>query len=358
MLWNRFQRKKKAVQNDSVKRLNPEEKIKETDLSSTDCSRSSTQGRSPCNSFQISDISSEHLAVTRSTRPITSKPTIRNPSVHIPESSITSNPSEKVAAEPGPYHCSDEEQEITARSFEPEDFCSRSNSPKPRDKRHAKDSGISSPKHSFFGTAEFLQPENTDSRLSASSEARLLTPPPVRVLITYAREPGLRDHLSTISCIVEFLLNNGIAVTYDLFEQRERMKGIADWLDESIAESNYILVCISPSYRKVVYCESPDDMQKVSNERDLLHTKYIHKRIRNEFIKMGSKNYRFVPVMVSGGQEKHIPPWLTDTIKFNWPSDFEDIIYWLYNIPRHVRPPRGPVPQFTVKMYGQVVSSA
>ena len=64
-------------------------------------------------------------------------------------------------------------------------------------------------------------------------------------------------------------------------------------------QSNFVLICISPNYKFVVDGQPPTN--GVQNE-NAINTQYIYRRIHAEYISQGSKNYRFIPVLVSGAQ--------------------------------------------------------
>ena len=136
------------------------------------------------------------------------------------------------------------------------------------------------------------------------------------------------------------------------------------------------MICVSPSYRQVVDGQSTSRMQQ--NE-SAVNTQYIYRRIHAEYINQGSKNYRFIPVLVSGAKgvslnnyylicvfyklikfmlQHHIPLWLKDTKVFEWPKDYEDIIYRLFRQEKFVKPKPGPAPKHTIERYTSISSQS
>ena len=65
-------------------------------------------------------------------------------------------------------------------------------------------------------------------------------------------------------------------------------------------QADYVLVCISPGYRKLVESEGGSDELDEESYENSLHAKYIHTRIHSEYIVEGSRNRFIVPLLVSG----------------------------------------------------------
>ena len=194
-------------------------------------------------------------------------------------------------------------------------------------------------------TAKYRTPE-TPPPSPPSAES------PFRVLITYAQEPQFpKQHEAQVDNIVNTLINNGIDVIYDKLEQRRRDWSVARWMDDGLKQSKYVVVCISPNYLKVIESSSTDDAITLSEKNGMRATNYINFRIQTEFIWNLARNYRLVPVLISGAGEKHIPEWLKGTVTFQWPSDFYKIICRLKGLEPYVAPPRGRPPIHHVHYY-------
>lgn len=78
-----------------------------------------------------------------------------------------------------------------------------------------------------------------------------------------------------------------------------------------VFQCTFVLICISPSYRKMVEeeCET-SSIDRRTKERSL-HTKYIYRRLHTEYINQGSKNFRYIPVLMSGADEVSLRSLLT-----------------------------------------------
>ena len=118
-----------------------------------------------------------------------------------------------------------------------------------------------------------------------------------KVLVAYVQEQQSADlHQPTLRELTQFLFDNGVAISKDENEQLNRQLGMAFWLDNQIKNNDFIVVCISPSYASAIEKhESADDK--------LCEAKYIYTQLHVEYTKNGSKNYRFVPLLISGGEK-------------------------------------------------------
>ena len=65
-------------------------------------------------------------------------------------------------------------------------------------------------------------------------------------------------------------------------------------------QSDFVLICVSPSYRQVVDGQPLASGFDSPQNENAVNTQYIYRRIHAEYISCGSKNYRFIPVLVSG----------------------------------------------------------
>ena len=220
-----------------------------------------------------------------------------------------------------------------------------------------------------FETASVFEPDWTDfptcspqpvQQVSARSKVPE-TPPPsppseprIRVLITYAQEDQYdKGHEATVDNIVKTLIKNGIEVSYDKLEQRQLDKSVSDWLDWSLENSNFILICISPSYLNVVNSATIDDAMNLSTKNGIRQTKYVYKRVQTEYIRNLSKNKRLLPVLVGKASEEHVPKWLGDTKIYEWPGNYKEIFYRLRNVEPYLAPPIGKMTYPYVHYYNQ-----
>nr|CAB3263044.1 uncharacterized protein LOC100187055 [Phallusia mammillata] len=185
--------------------------------------------------------------------------------------------------------------------------------------------------------------QRSQSRTSATGKK-----PKATVFITYAGEVNNQRHIRTVVQIAQTLAKNSIEISVDMLEENMRSMSISEWLEEKITRCDFVLICISPGYKQMIDME---DGNPIDYREQTLNTKYIYRRIHNEYIRNGSKNYRFIPVLLSDGRREHIPHWLCDTKVYSWPKDYEDIIFRLYRMEKYVKPPLGEMPTHTVEQY-------
>lgn len=168
------------------------------------------------------------------------------------------------------------------------------------------------------------------------------------VFITYAEEQQNPAFKRVVLQLTKTLLSNGIQVRLDMLESTLMSMSVSSWLDDNIQKCDFVIVCVSPSYKAEV---AQQDLLETPDPHSL-HTRYIYSRLLTEYIQNGSRNYRFIPVLMGGATRRDLPSWFLDTNVYEWPQQYEAIIYRLFRKEKYIQPRVGPPPRCTVEAYG------
>lgn len=96
--------------------------------------------------------------------------------------------------------------------------------------------------------------------------------------------------------------------------------------NSSFSQADFILICVSESYINETERGQSEVTESTTDKQ--LHTDYIYQLMVLEYNQF-TRNRRFIPVMLDGTTEEHIPSWLQSTLVYKWPVHFRDLLWFL-----------------------------
>ncbi|XP_006818304.1 uncharacterized protein LOC102805770 [Saccoglossus kowalevskii] len=166
--------------------------------------------------------------------------------------------------------------------------------------------------------------------------------PKITVFLTYATDE-LRKKTG-VTNLLDNLNKNHFKCTLDM--KNKYFKSICEdrvgWLTKQFKKSDYILVCCSPCYTS----EAEDTNTGVHSYNDhSLNTRYIASLMMTEHRERRSKYARFIPVVMPGATDMHVPIWMRNTLIYHWPIDWSELFRRMSHIdsrPRQSTPRNAP----------------
>jgi hypothetical protein len=165
------------------------------------------------------------------------------------------------------------------------------------------------------------------------------TPNP-KVLVSYGRDTPA--HKLDVLTFAELLVQCGIDVELD--EWKSKRQDWSAWATEAILTSDYVIVVVSPDYKRAGDGLGPPHLNRgVQSEAALLRDLVQDDR--------ATWTPKILPVMLPGHKIEEIPLFLQPrTASHFWVKELteagiEELLRVITDQPVHVRPPIGPVPQ-------------
>ena len=154
----------------------------------------------------------------------------------------------------------------------------------------------------------------------------------IKVFISYSHDS--ESHRQHVLTLANELIEWGIDADIDQYhESSPPAEGWQKWMDQQIAESDFVIVVCSESYHRRVYGkEEAGKGQGVKWESILLYQHLYNN---------DSLNKRFIPILLPGGTKEHILTPLQSTTYYRYPEGFENLYRRLTGQPRVEKPEIG-----------------
>ncbi|XP_048780296.2 uncharacterized protein LOC125683307 isoform X2 [Ostrea edulis] len=146
----------------------------------------------------------------------------------------------------------------------------------------------------------------------------------IKVFVTYSTDS--KRHIQKVLNLCRCIEKNGFTCCMDMYDRRMPTEDKLGWVKERFDEADFILICVSESYVNETERGQAESIESSTDKQ--LHTDYIYQLMVLEYNQIG-RNRRFIPVMLDGTTEEHIPSWLQSTLFYKWPTHFRDLLWFL-----------------------------
>ncbi|WAR03008.1 CIKS-like protein [Mya arenaria] len=172
----------------------------------------------------------------------------------------------------------------------------------------------------------------------------------IKVFVTYAADD--KQHTKRVLRLCECLEKNGFRCCVDIWQRKLPEDKRHNWYRDRFEEADFILVVLSPKYRRETDTfemdnDADDSMDSDEEERSgqsyQLHTKKIYKLMCSEYTQSRSSQ-RFVPLVFPGMVKDLIPHWLIGSNNkpfYKWPDQYKDLL-WMLTKPENRVPEHTP----------------
>lgn len=163
----------------------------------------------------------------------------------------------------------------------------------------------------------------------------------IKVFVTYSADE--KRHTQRVLNLCKCLEKNGFNCCVDIYQRKLQTEDRVGWCQKRFEEADFILVIISPKYRRDVQtCDTDNDaddsdsMDSDDNRQQenphQLHTKQIYRLMYREYLQNGSRGTRFIPLLFQGMTRDYIPDWLVspyNPLVYVWPKQYKDLLWML-----------------------------
>ncbi len=160
----------------------------------------------------------------------------------------------------------------------------------------------------------------------------MIPPRPIRVFISYSHDS--EEHREAVAQLAASLRTRGIDAWIDRYVLPPE-EGWVRWMKRQIEDSDFVLLVCTEVYRQRFDGRASGEGRGVTYE-GLLASQLIHDG--------GSKNRKFIAVLLNPGDTAHIPLELRPYSYYLLPEGFDSLLCHLHGLPELTPPPLGRAP--------------